>query len=246
MLILLALVVALATFSLMVPTGTASVETRGDPTATFSYSPWYPDEGEDITFDASRSTGIGLNYTWDFGDGTSGNGMIVVHSYLTTGDYIVTLVVKDADGDTDSYTDTISISAPLSAASAGVLGGMCLIYVCILGSMFLLMAGNVIIAIVVAIKLYSKANEAGVNDKLLPFLIAVIICGVIGFISTYFSLIAIIINIVIFFIARGKIDEWKAQKAAAPPRHNPAAPPPYGQPGAQYSPPPPNRPPPPR
>ena len=40
------------------------------------------------TFDASGSAGLGLSYSWDFGDGTSGAGEeTVVHDYATVGDF---------------------------------------------------------------------------------------------------------------------------------------------------------------
>lgn len=56
--------------------------------------------GESISFDASASTAPGeiVSYAWDFGDGNSGEGVTVTHTYEASGRYIVTLQVSDAEG----------------------------------------------------------------------------------------------------------------------------------------------------
>ncbi|MEK6733246.1 MAG: PKD domain-containing protein [Candidatus Omnitrophota bacterium] len=54
--------------------------------------------GQAVNFDSSASTdldGDKLGYTWDFGDGTSGSGNLVKHSYSKGGLYKTTLVVDD-------------------------------------------------------------------------------------------------------------------------------------------------------
>jgi len=54
--------------------------------------------GQNVNFDSTGSAdldGDKLNYTWDFGDGTSGNGNTAKHSYTKGGLYKVTLVVDD-------------------------------------------------------------------------------------------------------------------------------------------------------
>ena len=52
--------------------------------------------GENVTFDGSSSTGSGpLNYKWDFGDGTAGEGEKASHAYEKPGHYRVSLVVND-------------------------------------------------------------------------------------------------------------------------------------------------------
>lgn len=40
-------------------------------------------KGDRLQFDASQSSGDGLTYKWDFGDGTSGDGEKVVHTYAS-------------------------------------------------------------------------------------------------------------------------------------------------------------------
>jgi len=57
--------------------------------------------GETLSFDgggSSDSDGQIMGYTWDFGDGSTGNGMSVPHSYSAAGSYQVTLTVVDDEG----------------------------------------------------------------------------------------------------------------------------------------------------
>ncbi|GAB4529238.1 MAG: hypothetical protein Kow0063_06110 [Anaerolineae bacterium] len=64
-----------------------------------------------ISFDGSASTPAGAiqSYTWDFGDGGTGTGMLATHSYTATGVYSVTLTVSDGVfQDTDITRATIS------------------------------------------------------------------------------------------------------------------------------------------
>lgn len=49
--------------------------------------------GKDITFDASGSKGLIEKYTWNFGDGKTGEGKIVSHKYEKSGEYIVSLFI---------------------------------------------------------------------------------------------------------------------------------------------------------
>jgi len=80
------------------------------PIARFTYSskrgpePIPPLAGFNTTFDASASTPEGgtiISYEWDFGDGFTGSGMIVNHTYAETGVYNVTLRVTDSEGLSD-------------------------------------------------------------------------------------------------------------------------------------------------
>jgi PKD repeat protein len=60
---------------------------------------------ESARFDGSGSfdpDGVIVSYMWDFGDGSTGSGMIVNHSYDKQGEYIVTLTVTDNEGATGS------------------------------------------------------------------------------------------------------------------------------------------------
>ena len=71
------------------------------PQASFIASPSIASVNETISFDASASSdeegGI-TSYSWDFGDGESGAGSIITHSYGAKGEYPVTLIVGDSGG----------------------------------------------------------------------------------------------------------------------------------------------------
>ena len=49
-------------------------------------------------------------YSWDFGDGITGEGVNPTHAYLTNEIYNVTLTVTDADGNTNTDTTTATVS----------------------------------------------------------------------------------------------------------------------------------------
>jgi PKD repeat protein len=72
------------------------------PTATFVPSPGSPVVNQQINFNASGSTAAPghfiTSYAWTFGDGASGSGAIVTHSYSSAGTFTVTLQVTDDVG----------------------------------------------------------------------------------------------------------------------------------------------------
>jgi PKD repeat protein len=87
------------------------------PVAFFSVSPTSPQGSEAVTFDASSSMLDGkacplCSYTWNFGDGNSGTGMVVQHSYSTFGVQTVTLTVTSPAGPANSYTKAVVIAQP--------------------------------------------------------------------------------------------------------------------------------------
>lgn len=58
-------------------------------------------------------------YLWTFGDGNSSTAYNPTHTYSTSGTYLVSLVVTDALGCTDTYSQSITVNnAPLSLSSA--------------------------------------------------------------------------------------------------------------------------------
>src|SRR5262249_45360293 len=64
------------------------------PVATFTVAC----DGLTCSFDGSASTdqyGTISEYAWSFGDGTTGSGATISHSYATSGAYSVTLTVSD-------------------------------------------------------------------------------------------------------------------------------------------------------
>jgi len=88
------------------------------PTASYTYSPRSTMEGtyivgasEWITFDASKSTDDGsvTAYSWNFGDGTSGEGVSVQHRFTYAGTYNVALTVTDNDGGQSTTVQQIEV-----------------------------------------------------------------------------------------------------------------------------------------
>jgi PKD repeat protein len=85
------------------------------PIADFWWTPYYPQRGETVTFDASASTPDGgtiISYAWNFGDGTPivvETDPITTHVYASVGNYTVTLNVTDSEGRWDTETHTITV-----------------------------------------------------------------------------------------------------------------------------------------
>jgi peroxiredoxin len=75
-----------------------------------------------VTLDGSVSTdpdGQVVTFQWVFGDGTTGSGSPVAHSYPQPSSYTVTLLVRDNAGDTSFATQTIDVaSLPSQAGTA--------------------------------------------------------------------------------------------------------------------------------
>jgi len=84
--------------------------------AEFTASAQSVPTGESVEFDASASNapdGSIAGYEWDFGDGTTGLGETVTHTFDSEGDYTVQLTVIDDSGDTAATTTTIEVGAAL-------------------------------------------------------------------------------------------------------------------------------------
>jgi hypothetical protein len=86
--------------------------------------------GEELHFNGSRSydrDGTIVSWHWSFGDGTTVNGSVVTHAYVTAGTYTVLLTVTDDDGSTDTYHTVAHIKvpnrAPLKPTFSGPLEG---------------------------------------------------------------------------------------------------------------------------
>tara|TARA_B100000519_G_scaffold32236_1_gene22479 strand:- start:18767 stop:21253 length:2487 start_codon:yes stop_codon:yes gene_type:complete len=68
-------------------------------TATFSDTSTDPDD--DI-----------VSWDWSFGDGGSSSAMNPVYTYAAEGTYSVSLTVTDSEGQSDTYSDTVTVSEP--------------------------------------------------------------------------------------------------------------------------------------
>lgn len=82
------------------------------PRAIFTASPPSGVAPLDVNFDAgssSDSDGSISNYAWDFGDGNTGAGARLTHTYTDPGAYEVVLTVTDDDGATSETTQIVSV-----------------------------------------------------------------------------------------------------------------------------------------
>jgi DNA/RNA endonuclease G (NUC1) len=100
------------------------VESGTKPPIASADGPYESDEGSPVALSAAGSldpNGSVVSYDWSFGDGTTGAGAAVTHTYAQDGVYIVRLVVTDNDGLTDTIftTATVSNVAPVLGPIAG-------------------------------------------------------------------------------------------------------------------------------
>jgi flagellin-like protein len=89
------------------------------PVAMFEYQPWRPNysnstgQSEIIVFNASTAYdpdgGQIVTYQWNFGDGTTGYGMVTVHRYSNVGVYPITLTVTDDEGQQGQATTVTGV-----------------------------------------------------------------------------------------------------------------------------------------
>ena len=86
------------------------------PQARFTATPTAGAAPLQVAFDGSGSTDAGgpiASYAWNFGDGVTGSGAMVQHTYQSTGTYTATLVVTDNQGATSApFSRTIEARAP--------------------------------------------------------------------------------------------------------------------------------------
>lgn len=89
-----------------------SASPNGEPIIKATVSTFITDLNTAVQFDASASTDEGgtiEKYTWDFGDGTTGSGATVSHSFTTDGVFTVSLTVEDNDGNKSYKQFDISV-----------------------------------------------------------------------------------------------------------------------------------------
>ncbi|HVK25714.1 MAG TPA: ThuA domain-containing protein [Actinokineospora sp.] len=99
------------------------------PTATMTATPVTGTAPLAVNFTASGTDpeGTALTYTWDFGNGETGVGATVRHTYLDPGTYTAKVTARDAGGAVGTTTRVITVGAPttttcLSGKSDGFTG----------------------------------------------------------------------------------------------------------------------------
>ncbi|MFH1575089.1 MAG: PKD domain-containing protein, partial [Acidobacteriota bacterium] len=84
----------------------------GYPVASFFFSPTSGSPPLVVTFDGTSSydsDGNIVSYSWSFGDGTTGSGAIVTHTFRTRGVFTVRLTVTDNEGKQGSTSRTVEV-----------------------------------------------------------------------------------------------------------------------------------------
>ena len=91
--------------------------TGSTPTANFTYTV----NGLSVSFsDASSDTGSTISsYSWNFGDGGSASSANPSHTYAASGTYNVVETVTDGNGNTDSKTESVTVSSGSTPPPAG-------------------------------------------------------------------------------------------------------------------------------
>jgi len=81
------------------------------PSLTFHYTPGTGHAPLSITFRAASSLAVEdeASYVWDFGDGASGTGEAVEHTFDVKGSYRVRLQVTSLDGKVDTAEHTVHV-----------------------------------------------------------------------------------------------------------------------------------------
>ena len=65
--------------------------------------------GSQTTVTATIQAGTSVSYVWDFGDGTSGNGVLATHQYASTGECIATVTATKSLGSVVATTQVLVI-----------------------------------------------------------------------------------------------------------------------------------------
>ena len=104
--------------------GYSSAAANLAPTGRVALKPTQPRLGEAVTFDASQSyddrqAPADLTYAWDFGDGGTGTGRTVTHTYTKAGDFVVKLTVTDKDGASSTSEHQVTVDAASRTPTQG-------------------------------------------------------------------------------------------------------------------------------
>jgi len=81
-------------------------------TARFSFVPTQPLSSQSVVFTGSATGGVfPYGYSWNFGDGTSGAGQTLAHTYLTPGTFTISLDVTDSIKTSVVTSQSITVSS---------------------------------------------------------------------------------------------------------------------------------------
>jgi hypothetical protein len=103
----------------------SQIESEGFPPVGSFHIPGNASVNHSMVFDASGSydpDGAIVSYVWDFGDGITGVGEILVHTYESPGEYTVTLTVTDNAGMNYSSSQVVRITDSSDASTGGGAG----------------------------------------------------------------------------------------------------------------------------
>ena len=121
-LIALGVILAVPLFTLVACQGGGTTANER-PIASITATPASGPAPLTVSFDGSASTdadGFIVSYQWDFGNGSSGIGVIATHTYALPGTYTARLIVTDERGATGSASATIVVG---QAQSSGTIEG---------------------------------------------------------------------------------------------------------------------------
>jgi PKD repeat protein len=96
-----------------------------DLEARFSFLPDDGDTNTEFTFDAGLSISVDtdiISYVWDFGDGNSATGEVVTHVFDASGDYNVTLTVRNGNGTQSRSSQRVLVDAANNQPPTAVIG----------------------------------------------------------------------------------------------------------------------------
>ena len=104
-----------------------SLDPLNQPPIANAGGPYSGNINDAIIFDGSASydeDGEIIEYLWDFGDGTNGFGESITHTYISPGNYTITLTVTDDDEDnsTDTTIATVVQSSGQNSSNTGAAG----------------------------------------------------------------------------------------------------------------------------
>ncbi len=92
---------------------TNPVTVHAGPIGTFGWTPTPPVVNEPVTFNAAATSTLPVAFAWDLGDGTTGEGPVVNHTYASAGFYTVTLTTTSACGQ-QVTVQTVEVCGPVA------------------------------------------------------------------------------------------------------------------------------------